>query len=94
MILYINNVNKPETYPLSFNIDPWPAEVVPLSYGSFGDKNNFYITNIYHKGTVIITKADTINNAVAGTFEFEGYNYDTKQTISITNGRFDFLYKP
>jgi len=93
MILYINNVKRPGTYPLSFNTDPWPSAVVPYSYGSFGDKKNFYITNIYHKGTVIITKADSLNNAVAGTFEFEGYNYDTKQTISITNGRFDFLYK-
>jgi len=91
MILYINNVNKPETYSLSFNTDPCPAAVVPYSHG---DKNNFYITNIYYKGAVIITKADTLNDAVAGTFQFEGYSNDSKQTISVTNGRFDFLYKP
>ncbi len=94
MQLYINNVGKPGTYDLAFNGATYPAVVVPYSYGSYGDKNSLYKTNIYHKGTVIITKADTINNAVAGTFEFEGYNYDTKQTILITKGRFDFLYKP
>jgi len=92
--LYINRVFKPGTYQLLFNSGTYPSSVVPYSYGFFSDNTSLYLTSTYHKGTVIITKADTLNDAVAGTFQFEGYDNVTKKTISVTNGRFDFLYKP
>ncbi len=92
--IYINNVYKPGIYPLIFDTGTYPANIVPFNYGVFFDITHLYLTNSSHKGTVIITKADTITNAVAGTFEFNGFNNNTQQTILVTNGRFDFLYKP
>jgi len=91
LIIFIRKVYKPGIYSFTQSNGTWPSSSVPLSYASFSDKSGLYITDVYHKGTLVITKADTINDTIAGTFAFEGYNYDTKQTISITNGRFDFL---
>ena len=40
-------------------------------------------------GKVVITRLDTINRIISGTFEFEGQEILQKQTVSITEGRFD-----
>lgn len=39
-----------------------------------------------HSGQMIITEFK--DNKVRGTFEFVGKNYETGQTVSITNGEF------
>ncbi|RDB06753.1 DUF6252 family protein [Runella aurantiaca] len=40
-------------------------------------------------GKVVITRLDTINQIVSGTFEFEGEYIVTKEKVKITEGRFD-----
>ena len=42
-----------------------------------------------------ITKVDTVNNFVSGTFEFKLFNTENpKDSIVITDGRFDMKYYP
>ncbi|MCX6258682.1 MAG: DUF6252 family protein [Bacteroidia bacterium] len=60
-----------------------------------------YQTNSIATGKVIITKFDTINRIISGTFEFNAFIYshtfiDTSfiytDTVKLTDGRFDFIY--
>ena len=53
-----------------------------------------YYHDLYNKGTVEITFLDTFNNIISGKFEMELINPDcpVKQSISITDGRFDIRY--
>jgi len=49
-----------------------------------------WITNNQYTGKVEVTRLDTVNNIISGTFEFNAINlYNTPQPISITDGRFD-----
>ena len=44
-------------------------------------------------GKVVITRLDTLAGVISGTFEFEGQEILKKQTVSITEGRFDLNIK-
>jgi hypothetical protein len=49
-----------------------------------------WITNSTHTGSVTITKLDTVNNIVSGTFEFDAASTDdSAEPINVTDGRFD-----
>jgi hypothetical protein len=49
--------------------------------------DNEWITS---SGTVTITKIDSVNHFVSGTFEFQAVSlYNAAQTINVTEGRFD-----
>ncbi len=87
--LYLKGVGKPGVYPLNFNTGISPDALAPYNYGHYYDGSNRYVTDSQHTGTVTITRADTVNKIIAGTFEFTGYDPKTKQTISISEGRFD-----
>jgi len=87
--LYIRQVNKPGVYPLNLSTDARPGALVPYSYGFYFASPNEFMTDPGHTGQVIITRADTVNGIISGTFEFTGYDPQTKQTISVTEGRFD-----
>lgn len=40
-------------------------------------------------GSVTLSKFDRTNNIISGIFEFTAYSPDCKETISVTDGRFD-----
>lgn len=50
--------------------------------------NNFRLFSS-NSGKVVITRLDTVNRIVSGTFEFEGEFGVTKEKVTITEGRFD-----
>ncbi len=81
--------NGPGTYPMSFSTDEY------IGYGGVGDiiGCGFY-HDLENKGSVTITHLDTIKNTVSGTFAMELINPDCseKQTMSVTDGRFDVRY--
>ena len=52
----------------------------------------YYITDSTHTGLLNITRLDTINNIISGTFYFDAFNEQTQDLIKITSGRFDFKY--
>jgi len=52
--------------------------------------DNEWVTTSPYTGTVTITKIDSVNHFVSGTFEFQAINlYNNPQPISVTEGRFD-----
>jgi hypothetical protein len=52
--------------------------------------DNEWVTTSPYTGTVTITKIDSVNHFVSGTFEFRAINlYNTPQPINVTEGRFD-----
>jgi hypothetical protein len=52
--------------------------------------DNEWVTTPPYSGTVTITKIDTTNHFVSGTFEFHAINlYNAPQAIAVTDGRFD-----
>ncbi len=77
------------TYKMYFETDEFTG------YGGVGDiiGCGFY-HDLENKGSVTITHLDTIKNTVSGTFAMELINPDCseKQTMSITDGRFDVRY--
>ena len=85
--IWLAEVNTPKAYPLRYNSNNGYALVyVP-------QKNDTPIFTVFTYGStsgqVNVTKADTVNKIVAGTFEFEATHIETGKTIKITNGRFD-----
>ena len=64
------------------------------SYGYYVHRqvtpDNEWMTSSQYTGTVTITKIDSINHFVSGTFQFQAINlYNAPQPISVTEGRFD-----
>jgi len=51
-----------------------------------------YETNEINKGEVTITKFDTINQIVSGTFWFDAIDSTTGKIVQIREGRFDLPY--
>lgn len=52
--------------------------------------DNEWVTTSPHTGTVTITKIDSVNHFVSGTFQFQAINlYNTPKPINVTEGRFD-----
>ena len=87
--LFVRKVNRLGVYPLNLSTDARPGALVPYSYGLYYGSSKEFMTGPGHTGTVTVTRADTVNKIIAGTFEFTGYDPKTKQTISISEGRFD-----
>ncbi|WP_439581702.1 DUF6252 family protein [Dyadobacter bucti] len=63
----------------------------PINYGFYHANGKNYITSEKATGFVKISKADTINHIISGTFEFYAANA-TGDIVKITDGRFDIHY--
>ena len=88
--IYLRNVTKVGVYQLNQSTGIRFTELRPLNYGAyFPDPGQAFVTNPQYTGTVTVTRADTVNYIVSGTFEFTVYDPDSKQTVHITDGRFD-----
>ena len=90
--IYIRNIPGPGTYPLNQDTDHYPNE--SASYGYFIKRKlmplNEWITTSGQTGSVTITRFDTVNHIISGTFEFRAASTDdTAAPISVTEGRFD-----
>ncbi len=52
--------------------------------------DNEWVTTSPYTGTLTISKIDTVNHFVSGTFAFQAINmYNAPQPINVTEGRFD-----
>lgn len=89
--IFLANVTTPGTYLLN---TPTSQGSLGANYGYYVKRNvtpqNEWMTNASYTGSVTITRLDTINNIVSGTFQFNAINlYNSPQPISVTDGRFD-----
>ena len=61
-----------------------------ISIDNSGNQNEYATTNSV-SGQLIITKLDEVNQIVSGTFYFNAIN-SAKDTVKVTDGRFDMHY--
>jgi hypothetical protein len=89
--IFVKGVTGPGVYQLNRNAAyTSPAE----SYGYYVKRKltplNEWITGPSYTGTVTITRLDTVNRVVSGTFEFNAINlYNASEPLTVTDGRFD-----
>ncbi|ARS38012.1 DUF6252 family protein [Pontibacter actiniarum] len=86
--IYLRGVFKPGEYPLNSTTNLFGGELKqPQNYGAYYVPGKLYMTTSKYKGMVIVTKADTINGIVSGTFAFKAVH--GQDSVVVTNGRFD-----
>ena len=93
---FVQSVDKPGRYPLSFDTGLLYSSPNPKSYGLYTidglsntDPDYNYITTSTKTGYVNFTVADTLTGNIAGTFEFDAIDNPSGKTIKISGGRFD-----
>ncbi|WGH74388.1 DUF6252 family protein [Tenacibaculum tangerinum] len=94
--IYINNLTSTGTYSFGLSngesistFEPtYPhCWIKPFSIAVNGQK---YLSNT-NSGIVTITKFDSVNNIISGTFQLTAFDENNpRETIEVTNGRFDF----
>ncbi|TYZ06144.1 hypothetical protein FY528_19140 [Hymenobacter lutimineralis] len=94
--LVISDLKAAGTYDLIQEGQPTQGTGSP-SYGMFVESSytpdKWYVTNPAYIGKVVVTRLDTIQHIVSGTFEFKAKEIAGAKIISITDGRFDVIYK-
>jgi len=98
--IYLKNVIQTGRYPLnkstlttSQNCNPENYALYMIDGKTIDDPDYNYITTTEYIGFVDVTRADTINRIVAGTFEFEAIDKPSGKEIKVTQGRFDINTK-
>lgn len=90
--IFIKSVTAPGTYLLNSVTAKYPSQNANYAYyvkRKFTPQNE-WITSDQYTGSVTITRCDTINHIVSGTFEFSAINlYNSPQPLSVADGRFD-----
>ena len=86
--LYLRSPSRTGEYPLNKTTGIKPNLIFPADYGFFS-RNKYYVTDSLHTGKITITKVDIPNRLIAGTFEYTASNPITKETTTVTEGRFD-----
>ena len=89
--IFIKGATTEGVYQLN-STTAYPTTAV--SYAYYVKRNitpqNEWITSASYTGAVTITKIDTVNHFVSGTFQFNAINlYNSPQPVSVTEGRFD-----
>lgn len=90
--IYLQNITGPGVFLLNQATGVYPNN--SASYAYYVERRirpeNEWITNASYTGRVEVTRFDTVNHIISGTFEFQAINmYGTPEPISITEGRFD-----
>jgi hypothetical protein len=90
--IYIASISAPATFLLNQNTDIYPNQ--NASYGYYIKRKIIpegeWITSSLHTGSVTITRYDTANKIISGTFEFTAGSIDNSaDAITVTEGRFD-----
>jgi len=100
--LFVRGNNPDIKEAIAFNLMPlvdtglyeFPNNLLTHTNSGYGDwYGNFeYSTRPIQKGYVYLSKLDSLKGSIQGTFAFDLYSKDFKDTVHITDGRF-FLNK-
>ena len=85
-------INKRQTGYYQFNSITaiLPYSNYPPNYGAFANSQGWFITNDKSTGEINITRCDTVNAILSGTFSFKAaLHSDPSQRVEVTDGRFD-----
>lgn len=90
--IYLSRINSTGIYLLNRDTYQWPESPQPEhSYACFFKQSSTFITNSINQGEVNLLRYDTLNKIFSGTFQFRVLR--GKDTISVTEGRFDINQK-
>lgn len=90
--IFLIGVTGPGTYYFNTNTTKNPANRV--SYAHYVERKvnpvNEWMTGAQYTGSVTISRADTVNRILSGSFEFRaGTILGTAEPLTVTEGRFD-----
>ena len=93
--IFIKEVKTPGVYQLNSTVN---FATMTAGYGYFVKRKftpeNEWITSVSSTGSVTISRVDTINKIVSGTFQFNGGSlYNAGEILPVTEGRFDLKIK-
>ena len=94
-VIFLKGANATGVYQLNSNTahPGWDASYAYYVVRRFTPENE-WMTNASYPGTVTLTKLDTVNHILSGTFQFQMINlYNDPQPLSVTEGRFDIRYQ-
>lgn len=96
MEIYLQNVYAPGTFQLNQSTSKYPDQTANYGYyieRRFMPKND-WITTPQHTGSVNITKFDSVNRIISGTFQFTAASTDnTTSPLTVSDGRFDLKFQ-
>lgn len=91
MEIYLRGITGPGTYPLNQTTAKSPGQ--SASYAYYVKRNmhveDEWITSAEATGEVVVTRFDTVNHVIAGTFQFTANARYGSAPITVTEGRFD-----
>jgi hypothetical protein len=89
--IFFYEITGPGTYVLGNRNNPGrPENFAEVSF--FHEKKHYTTTN-QSRGTLVITRLDTVTKIMSGTFEFTGEDETNPASIiRVTDGRFDVKY--
>ncbi|MBX7205316.1 MAG: hypothetical protein K1X81_07810 [Bacteroidia bacterium] len=85
----LKKVNKPGYYLVSLD----GVSECSISIGSIND--SYFSSDNVNKNayaSILITRLDSINHFLSGTFEFSLFNESGTSQVKVSSGRFDFNY--
>jgi len=95
MEIYLQNVFAPGTFQLNQNTLKYPDQSGNYAYyieRRFMPRND-WITTSQHTGIVNISKFDSVNKIISGTFQFSATSTDnTTSPLTVSDGRFDVRF--
>lgn len=91
MEIFLKNVTAPGIYPLNQTTSKSPNQSASYAYYVKRNLNveDEWITGSAATGQVEVTKIDTANRIIAGTFQFTANAKYGSAPITVTEGRFD-----
>lgn len=91
MEIYLKSVTGPGTYPLNKTTNKSPNQSASYAYYVKRNLNveDEWITSAAAGGEVVVTKLDTANRILSGTFQFTANAKYGSAPITVTEGRFD-----
>ncbi len=91
--LALEDLTTTGTQYFAFDTNAYPGDLQFKNhalYSKYEPGTADYITNSKFNGSINITRLDTANHIIAGTFEFTAENTNgSGETVKVTDGRFD-----
>jgi hypothetical protein len=86
---FVRGATQVGQYKVNFDARPFTNDAYTPGYIQYFEPGAGYVTTSNHVGWFTFTRCDTVRGIYSGTFELRAYDPDSKQTVNITDGRFD-----
>jgi hypothetical protein len=88
-LFFVKGATQVGRYKVDHDALPFTIDFNTPGYIQYAENGVGYVTTPNHIGWFTLTRCDTTRGIYSGTFELVAYSPVTKQTVNITDGRFD-----